>query len=202
MLTDYALAVLALVLGVLLVRHAVASDGRAQGAWAAAFATTAAGAVTGGTWHGFADFMEARVRRGLWKATQLLLGLTGLAMVAGAALAVARGSLLAVLLAAAAAKFAVYARVVASRDDFGVVVKDYGASMAAVAVMQTISLLLWRAPAAPWILAGIGVALAGSLVQARRMSPHPRFNHNDLFHLVQMAAIWLFYRGGLLLADR
>ena len=202
MLTDYVLAILASVLGALLMRHAVAADGRAEGAWAAAFVTTAAGAVTGGTWHGFADFMEARVRRGLWKATQILLGLTGLAMVAGAALAVARGSLLAVLLAAAAAKFAVYARAVATRDDFAVVVIDYGASMAAVALMQVVALALWGAPSATWILAGIGVAIAGSVVQGRRMSPHPRFNHNDVFHLVQMVAIWLFYRGGLLLGDR
>ena len=202
MLTDYALAILASVLGVVLVRHAVATDSRAPLVWASAFGATAAGAVTGGTWHGFADFMETRVRRGLWKATQLLLGLTGLAMVAGAALAVSQGRLLVLLLVAAAVKFAVYARAVVTRDDFAVVVVDYGASMAAVALMQAVALAQWGAPSAPWILAGIGVAIAGSVVQGRRMSPHPRFNHNDLFHLVQMAAIWLFYRGGLLLGDR
>lgn len=201
MLTDYALAVLALVLGVLLMRQAAAGDSRAQLAWAAAFGATAAGAVTGGSWHGFAEFMEADARRRLWKATQLLLGLTGFAMVAGAALAVARGMFLAVLLAVAVGKFAFYANAIATRDDFGVVVIDYGASMAAVALMQAMAFALWRAPSAPWILGGIGVAVVGSVVQRRGISPHPRFNHNDLFHLVQMVAIWLFYRGGLLLGD-
>lgn len=201
MLTDYVLAVLALVLGVLLMRQATAGDSRAQLAWAAAFGATAAGAVTGGSWHGFADFMEADARRRLWKATQLLLGLTGFAMVAGAALAVARGTFLAVLLAVAAGKFAFYANAIATRDDFGVVVIDYGASMAAVALMQAMAFALWRAPSAPWILGGIGVAVVGSVVQRRGISPHPRFNHNDLFHLVQMVAIWLFYRGGLLLGN-
>ena len=202
MLTDYALAILAVVLGVLLVRHAVVADSRAQLVWAAAFGTTAAGAVTGGTWHGFADFMEARARRGLWKATQLLLGLTGLAMVAGAALSLSRVVLLDGILLAAVVKFVLYARAVATRDDFAVVVIDYGTSMAAVALMQVAALAMWSAPSARWILAGIGVAITGSVVQGRRLSPHPHFNHNDLFHIVQMAAIWLFFRGGLLLGDR
>jgi hypothetical protein len=39
-------------------------------------------------------------------------------------------------------------------------------------------------------------------VQARRLAPHRLFNHNDLYHVIQMVALYAFYRGGLQLVDR
>ena len=46
------------------------------------------------------------------------------------------------------------------------------------------------------------VSLVGGIVQARRVAPHRHFNHNDLYHVIQMVALYLFYRGGALLVDR
>jgi hypothetical protein len=40
------------------------------------------------------------------------------------------------------------------------------------------------------------------IVQARRLALHRLFNHNDLYHVIQMVALYTFYRGGLLLVDR
>jgi hypothetical protein len=40
-----------------------------------------------------------------------------------------------------------------------------------------------------------------ALIQVLRIAPHPQFNHNDLFHVVQTGALYLLYRGGLLMRD-
>src|SRR5436309_12257005 len=46
-----------------------------------------------------------------------------------------------------------------------------------------------------WLKAGLWVSLAGLAIQQLRLSPHPNFNHNDLYHCVQTVGLYLFYRG-------
>jgi len=36
----------------------------------------------------------------------------------------------------------------------------------------------------------------------RHIAPHRYFNHTDLCHVIQMVALYLFFRGGALLVDR
>jgi hypothetical protein len=38
-------------------------------------------------------------------------------------------------------------------------------------------------------------------VQATGLAPHPNFNHNDLYHVIQIAAMVLLYRGARRLSD-
>jgi hypothetical protein len=59
-----------------------------------------------------------------------------------------------------------------------------------------------REPAARFVLGAVAVICVGALVLGMRLAPHPRFNHNDLFHVLQMAGIWLLFRGALLLPRR
>ena len=39
-------------------------------------------------------------------------------------------------------------------------------------------------------------------MQASGFAPHPSFNHNDLYHVIQVAAMFLLYRGARTLNDR
>ena len=57
-------------------------------------------------------------------------------------------------------------------------------------------------PGASWLIAGVAVSLVAGVVQARKLALHRQFNHNDLFHLIQMVALYMFYRGGAVLVDR
>ena len=59
-----------------------------------------------------------------------------------------------------------------------------------------------RAPGMAWLIAGVLVSLVAGLVQARRLALHRQFNHNDLYHVIQMVALYAFFRGGALLVDR
>ena len=53
-----------------------------------------------------------------------------------------------------------------------------------------------------WLITGVLVSLVAAIVQARRLALHRHFNHNDLYHVIQMAALYAFYRGGAVLVDR
>jgi len=50
-----------------------------------------------------------------------------------------------------------------------------------------------------WMLAAAVVSALAAAVQASGFSLHQHFNHNDLYHVIQIAALWLFYRGARLL---
>jgi hypothetical protein len=69
----------------------------------------------------------------------------------------------------------------------------------AILLLAALSLHARRSGAAGarWSLAGIAVSAAAAGVPYLRIAPHPSFNHNDLYHVVQAAAMYLFYRGAL-----
>jgi ribose/xylose/arabinose/galactoside ABC-type transport system permease subunit len=46
-----------------------------------------------------------------------------------------------------------------------------------------------------WLRRAIAVSLAGLAVLVLKLSPHPHFNHNDLYHVIQMGGLYCLYRG-------
>jgi len=176
--TDYALGSVAACLALLLFRSAQTS----RRLWAVAFAALAAAAFLGGTWHGF---LQSNL---LWKATTLSAGVASFGMVAGSSWAVFSGPLRAFVLTAALAKLVVYSAWMLSHDAFLYVVIDTGIAFIVVAALH---LWKWNGP----ILAGVAVSIAGALVQASGFRLHEHFNHNDLYHVIQIAALVLLYRG-------
>jgi hypothetical protein len=200
MLTDFAIAVICIVFAVGIDR-AGAGIASARGLWALSFVLAAIAAIIGGVVHGFALHVGASAKQRLWKATQYTMGLTSLAILAAAVVAFAGGVAERFLLGVAVAKFVAYTAVVGRRDEYSVVVVDYGASMVAMATLAAAAWMRGGAPAAPWLVAGVAVSGVAAAVQVKQVAPHPRFNHNDLYHVIQIAALYLFYRGGLLLVD-
>jgi hypothetical protein len=171
MLTDYALAA---VTGYLAFR--LYKGGKSPW-WTVAFVALALTALLGGTYHGFGV--------PVWRATVLLAGIISFAMVVGAAIATTGGQLRKIIVSLAAAKLLAYAAWMSGHDDYLYVIIDTGIALAAVAVLHR----------SPWILAGVSVSLLAAGVQASGLDPHPHLNHNDLYHLVQIAAMVLLYRG-------
>jgi hypothetical protein len=53
-----------------------------------------------------------------------------------------------------------------------------------------------------WILTGIAVTLVGALVQRSGFRSHADFNHNDAYHIIQMAGLYFFFKGASRLRDR
>jgi hypothetical protein len=201
MITDYAMGALAFVLAMRLLGDPAAGSQVSGQLWSAAFVMMAAGAFVGGTCHGFTQWMPGAAGRAMWKATLLATGLGSALLLAAAAVAAATGAVRSALVAAVVVKLLAYVWTIATRDRFTLVIADYGTAMLAILLAAWFARPTGLTPAAWWITAGVAVAAVAGAIQWARLAPHPRFNHNDLFHVVQMASIYLLYRGGLLLRD-
>jgi hypothetical protein len=53
-----------------------------------------------------------------------------------------------------------------------------------------------------WIVAAVVIGVAGLGIQFTGFRAHQDFNHNDIFHVIQIAAMFLFFRGASRLEDR
>jgi hypothetical protein len=174
MLTDYALGAVSAYLGVRLFRFSKY--------WALAFLALALAAFLGGTWHGFWQHDL------LWKATILSVGVASFGMVAGSSRIVLSGPGGRLLSGFAALKLLLYSGWMLFHDDFIWVIADTGSALAIVGALH-----LRRFNG--WMLAGVGMSVLAALAQASGLALHRHFNHNDLYHVIQIAAMLLFYRG-------
>jgi uncharacterized protein DUF6962 len=191
--SDYALAGVTGWLAHLLFR---AREGRrARSLWTLAFAASALGALLGGTWHGFAPGLAEIALVLLWKATVLSIGVASFGMLAGSAFATTPRAVAKALVAIAAAKLALYSGWMLFHDEYVYVIADTGLALAAVAALHGWSAIRMRDRASAWILCGVAVSALAAAVQASGFAPHRLFNHNDLYHAIQIGAMLLFYRG-------
>ena len=182
--TDYLLGGATAWWSVLLLR----SDQKAVRLWAMAFALLALAALLGGTWHGFLRSDP------LWKATLLAAGGASFAMVAGSAVATLSGRARGLLITLASLKLLAYCVWMLGHDEFIYVVVDTGIAFGIVAALH---LWKWNGP----LLSGVVVSVVAAAVQASGFALHQHFNHNDLYHVIQLAAMALFYRGARRLTD-
>lgn len=167
--TDYLLAVAAAAFAARL--------WRAHRLWALAFAFTSLGSFLGGTYHGL--YEDAA----LWKAVVFSIGIASFFLLAGSGRAFA---------AIATIKLVAYCSWMISHDGFEWVIADYGVTL----LLVGIAALLRRDGSASWIWGSIALSVAGALVQRSGLTLHRHFNHNDLYHVIQLVALWLLYRGG------
>ena len=202
MLTDYALAALAVWLGWRLLKAGRRSGDSARLLWGASFLGVALAAAAGGTSHGFAAYLGGVEEGWVWKVTVFSTGLSSAAMLAAAVIARLAGAARVAMLGLVVAKLAAYLAWMSVPDDFLFVILDYAPSMAAVVALLALPGRRAPLPGAAWVAAGVAVSFAGAAVQQSGFSLHQHLNHNDIFHLIQMAGIYLLYRGGMLLRDR
>ena len=200
MLTDYALAGVTGWLAWSLFRSREGQ--RSRSLWALAFAALALGAALGGTWHGFAPLFAETAVLLLWKATVFSVGIASFGMLSGSAVATTAGGIRSALVAVAAAKLAIYLGWMLGHSAYIYVILDTGSALAAIAVLHLWSAARARDPASRWMLGAAGVSVSAAAVQASGFALHRHFNHNDLYHVIQVAAMFLFWAGVKRLRDR
>jgi hypothetical protein len=195
--TDYILAAETFVLGTLLLRENSALQQSSIRLLAFAFITTGIAALSGGTAHALGTTSGP-----IWKVTVYAIGVTSLLMLGAGVFSSITGMSRTILLTLAVAQFLMYAVWMAGHDDFKYVIYDYAPAMVVVLLLQASQLFLHGSAAAPWIIGGILVSFGAAAIQQSGFTLHRNFNHNDLYHVIQMGAMLLLYRGGSLLRDR
>ena len=147
--------------------------------WSAAFLFTAIAAILGGLHHGLAN-------ETLWRPTIASVALASFFLLAGTHKK---------LLVVAAVKFAIFAAIMIKRQEFLIVILDYGVTLLVVASSAFFVWIRRKNRGSALIMAGVGVSVVAALVQQSGIRFHEHFNHNDLYHLIQIVALWLLYRG-------
>ncbi len=201
-ITDYVLGAVSLAWGRIVWRRARIDKVTAGRWWAAGFWAVAVAAFAGGTVHGFRGPLGPQWEPVLWKTSLFAIGgfafaavMTG---VAGGVNPRRRSSLIAI----AAIALVGYLAWVSSHPEFRYASAASAVGLGVLLIQQVVAWVQRQVPSAPWIAAGVAAAAAGAAIQQAGLAPHAYFNHNDLFHVIQIVSSYLFYRGGLLLMDR
>jgi hypothetical protein len=194
--TDLVLSALSIGCAVDLIRRARASGSRAVGWLAATLVAAGLAALTGALSHGFGPEMAPAAADALWRATLHALGLMAFCLIASSATAALRGPALTAAYVAALVELVAFTGWTAVHPEFRWLVLDYGIAILAAAALHVVRLRRGDQPGSVWILAGLGVSIGAALVQRSGFAAHLHFNHNDLYHVVQMLGTWLLYRGG------
>jgi len=200
LITDYALALLTFVLAWRL-RSRLDSQ-RSRSRWMIAFLALGLAAALGGTYHGFAPMLGDLARLLIWKGTVLVIGVGSAAMITGSAAAVTTGDARRWLTHIAVGVFAIYAAWMLFYNAYIFVVIDTALAMVLVAAMHGRSRSVRTQPGSAWILAAVAVSVVAAVAQASGLSLHRHFNHNDLYHVIQMGAMVMFYAGARRLRDQ
>lgn len=188
LVTDYLLGLLGAWCGWRLGRHA----NPPQLCWSRALWLTAAAAWLGGTHHGLGPALGEGASEALWRATLLLISLTSVAMSLTLVRELAPTRLRRRWNWIVWTKFAAFTSVAFAYPLFVVAVADYGLAMLALGVAAALAARPWRGP---MMIAVILSALA-AVVQQMQWGFGTLFNHNDVYHVIQGSAVFLFYRAG------
>jgi hypothetical protein len=200
LVTDY---LLALFTGVLALQLLAAANRAGPGRmarerrwWAAAFGLTALAGATGGTVHGFQHALAPGVVDVLWLVSLESLVGASFAVVGGAiAFADSAQPIRSRATTAAGLVFAAYAVGLVGRPIFLFAIVGYAAAFAVLVAIRLRArpldasgrLVLW----------GVAVSVMAAAIQQSGWAIHRYFNHNDLYHVVQAAGVWLLYRGAV-----
>jgi uncharacterized protein DUF6962 len=185
-LTDFGLAAITAIWAVLVFR---ASEQRASRLFALALAATALSTLIGGLYHMFPG-------PAVWKLTAFSVGLVSFLLGLSVAVAFLSPRITRLIAQILLVQLCVYAIAVLISDAFWLLIADYGSVMAAVLI---VCLMHWSNAAARWITAAILISFAASALQMSPIRVGP-LNHNDIYHVVDVVALYCFYRGGMVLS--
>jgi len=177
-ITDYILFILGVFFGW---STFAIQDSQFHQLWGTAFFSGGIGGLLGGTSHGFGPRLEGIYQTIIWRAT--LIFVTGKGE---NALYITAGVLL-----------IIYYNRIRTHDSFRSAVTFYLPLMGISLVGFIVAFFNYGMTGALSISIGLAVSLAASWVQMMKISLHENFNHNDLFHVIQMLGMFLMYRGGL-----
>jgi hypothetical protein len=200
MVTDYVLAAVACILAHGIVR---ANDSCAARLWALGFAVAGAAALAGGSVHGFGFAMPGELAHGLRVGAMMGIGIISASLLAGAVMACVRpGVLRRLLLVLCATQVVFYLGWMVLHPNFRYAAYD---SLAAAALLL-VFLVVWRVRGGPpgtmLGIVGLCLSLVGAVLQQAGVGLHPVwFNHNDLYHVIQTAALWLIAQPARTLRD-
>jgi len=171
--------------------------------WGVAFFFLGLGALFGGANHGFAAYLQQDWLGLIWKGALYSLGFAMFFMLIGTVSgSVSKRKWRILLYGYSVVVCAVFTWWTIDHDDFVYAVLNNLSTFLVIIVLQVSALIRFRAESARWILSGVAISVLSAGIQRSGFDLHIHFNHNDLYHVVQIVGLYLFYRGASLLQDK
>ncbi|NPV04055.1 MAG: hypothetical protein HPY67_04910 [Syntrophaceae bacterium] len=195
-LTDVLLAVAAAWAGT---RILGVSDTPVHRYFALSFFLTALGTLAGATIHATRHTALVRWVPLLWRITGIAVGTSVTAMLAGTFYHLLPADDADILRWTVLGLSLVYAAWIWRDYRFRNVIVFYSIAMAFVLGAMGLSYVTTGSPGAKLIAVGILVSFAAAAVQRSGFQLGRHFNHNDIYHVIQLIGLYFFYRGALVL---
>lgn len=154
-------------------------------------------AFLGAISHGFGPNFPPFMRELSWKLTVLSVGFTALFFLLAAFSCIMTRETYTLLRWIPIVAVVIYGFAIWRQSEFSQALKFFGPAMAFVLIVMIYIYVTTGDRGAGNIITGLVISFGGALLWSTRFSPHTHFNHNDLYHVIQMAGVWFIYRGGL-----
>ena len=195
-LTDVLLAVVAIFFGA---RIYGVSAGPVHFCFALSFFLIALGALAGATIHSIRHTPLVSWVPLLWRITGIAVGTSVTAMLAATFYHILPADYADLLRWTVLGLSIIYAAWIWRDYRFRNVVVFYSICMAFVLGAMALSYVSTGSPGAKLIAVGILISFGAAAVQRSGFKLARHFNHNDIYHLIQLIGLYFFYRGALLL---
>jgi hypothetical protein len=196
-LSDYAISFFTTLFAVSLLRSPAGNAG-ARIWLVVLFLSLAAGALFGGTSHGFFPDNESFGHDILWLATMIAMGVTALGTWNAGAALVFQSRLVRLVAILSSIAFAIYCGyILLVSQAFIVAIVNY--LPASLFLLVAFGVVAYKTSSRLAFAGVCGVLLTfvAAVIQQAKITVHPDYlTHNTLYHLVQLAGLWLIFLGG------
>jgi hypothetical protein len=162
-----------------------------RGSWAAGILSTGIAAFSGGTAHGFGE------QAILLKIAMYAIGVASFSFALAVVQARLRWQWRRWFVGALALQLVFYVAWMVWHNDFKYVIAQYAPALLLVLLLETRHAWIWNSSGARAVVVGVLLSFVAAAVQQSGWDLLPHFNHNDLYHCIQMIAMFYLYRGGL-----
>ena len=198
MITDYMITVLAWWLG-----WKIYVNGKAvcQRWWAVVFALIGLSALRGGTYHGYQAVIDPATNALIWETTRWIVFFVSFTMLVGHSRALFSAKVKKWIVFFALVKLAIFLSWAFVDESFLVAIADYLPVVLFILVAESFMWTVHETRESRFLVMGVVVSLLGAAGQQADIGISDHFNHNDVYHVVTMAALYLFYLGVTKLQD-
>ncbi|MEL6931228.1 MAG: hypothetical protein AAFO95_21790, partial [Cyanobacteria bacterium J06600_6] len=193
MVTDYLISAEALIFAILLFRNR--NKSAFLNLWVAAFTTISVAAFLGGTYHGFAFYLQDSTSMALWIGVVYSLSLYSFLVLSATIINFTPCKFHQLFIALVGFKSLFYLYIAGQKDDFIYVIADYISAMVAVLAILSLTFDVNKKTSTVLLIAGILVSFVAAGVQQSGIILAENLNYNDLSHIISLISFWLLYRG-------
>lgn len=165
--------------------------------WILLFLSIGLSSLLGGTLHGFCFDETSLCNKILWTATLLSIGITTTACWILGGCYLLSSHQLSKWIVFVIGIYLIYSIIVIFfNNNFSIAIYNYLPAMIFLLIANIITFLKNKTSFCLWIITGIIISFIAAYVQQSRFSLHPiYFNYNSTYHVIQIIALFLIFKG-------